>query len=297
MKQIAPILSRRWTGAEDERFRHGEMTRLEELGNFLARYVEVSENTYLPKTRASQFRHDEYEKLERKLREIATSAGTSVVGNVNWVAGDAFNYHSIERVEKAAHDIYQHLGGRCGRVRWDQILNIHDIVLYAEGWTGDGPYTYAVEIPTILTGDESIAFIREDATVAERVCEYNAVLMPSKIDGKVTMTAYGIKPDKDIVMRVARRQMNMFEKFTVNASAWTGTGPWTATVQTTKNVAGGVALISSDATEAQTREYMNAVIAPSGLSGKTVTLRAIHAKPTVAIPMIVMYSDDIGMEV
>ena len=88
----------------------------------------------------------------------------------------------------------------------------------------------------------------------------------------------------------------MFEKITVGASAWTGAGPWTAIVQTTKNVAGGVALISSDATEAQVREYMNAVIAPSGLSGKTVTLRAIHAKPTVAIPMIVMYSDDIGME-
>ena len=296
MKQIAPILSRRWMGTDDERFRHDEMKRLEDLGNFLARYTEVSENTYLPKTRASQFRYDEYEKLERKLREVATQAGTSVVGNVNWVAGDAFNYNSIERVEKAIYDIYQHLGGRCGRVRWNQILNIHDIVLYAEGWVGTGPYTYAVEIPTILTGDESIAFVREDATIEERICEYNAVLMPSKTDGKVTMTAYGIKPDKDLVMRVARRQMNMFEKFTVDASAWTGTGPWTATVQTTKNVAGGVALISSDATEAQTREYMNAVIAPSGLSGKTVTLRAIHAKPTMAIPMIVMYSDDIGME-
>lgn len=296
MKQIAPILSRRWTGADDERFRHDEMKRLEELGNFLARYAEVSENTYLPKTRASQFRHDEYQKLERKLRDVATQAGTSVVVNANWNAGDAFNYHSIERVEKAIHDIYQHLGGRCGRVRWNQLLNIHDIVLYAEGWVGTGPYTYAVEIPTILTGDESIAFIREDATVEERICEYNAVLMPSKTDGSVTMTAYGIKPDKDIVMRVARIRMNMFEKFTVNASAWTGTGPWTATVQTTKNVAGGIALISSDATEAQTREYMSAVIAPSGLSGKTVTLRAIHAKPTMAIPMIVMYSDEIGME-
>lgn len=296
MKQIAPILSRRWAGAEDERFRHDEMTRLEDLGNFLARYVEVSENEYLSKTRASQFRHDEYQKLELKLRDVASQAGTSVEGDVNWVAGDAFNYHSIERVEKAIYDIYQHLDGRCGRVRWNQLLNVHDIVLYAEGWVGSGPYTYAVEIPTILTGDESIAFVREDATVDERVCEYNAVLMPSKADGTVTMTAYGIKPDKDLVMRVARRQMNMFEEFTVNASAWTGTGPWTATVQTTKNVAGGVALISSDATEAQVREYMNAVIAPSGLSGKTVTLRAIHAKPTMAIPMIVMYSDDIGME-
>lgn len=296
MKQIAPILSRHWDGSEDERFRHDEMKRLEDLGNFLARYVEVPENTYLPKTMASQFRHDEYQKLELKLRDVASQAGTSVEGDVNWVAGDAFNYHSIERVEKAIYDIYQHLDGRCGRVRWNQLLNVHDIVLYAEGWVGSGPYTYEVEIPTILTGDESIAFIREDATVEERICEYNAVLMPSKADGSVTMTAYGIKPDKDLVMRVARRRMNMFEEFTVNASAWTGTGPWTATVQTTKNVAGGVALISSDATEAQVREYMNAVIAPSGLSGKTVTLRAIHAKPMMAIPMIVMYSDDIGME-
>ena len=296
MKQIAPILSRRWAGAEDERFRHDEMTRLEDLGNFLAKYVEISENEYLSKTRASQFRYDEYQKLELKLREVASQAGTSVVGNVNWNAGDGFNHRSIERVEKAIYDIYQHLGGRCGRVRWNQLLNIHDIVLYAEGWSGSGPYTYAVEIPTILTGDESIAFVREDATVEERICEYNAVLMPSKTDGSVTMTAYGIKPDKDLVMRVARRRMNMFEKFTVNESAWTGTGPWTATVQTTKNVAGGVAMISSDATVAQVNEYMRAVIAPSGLSGKTVTLRANHAKPTMAIPMIVMYSDDIGME-
>lgn len=293
--QIAPITAKRWVGTADERFKHTDMIRAEANGNHLANFIGFAEITYLEKTRASQFRYDEMQKIERLSRDMAIETGEVIATESDWGHGRTVNYHDFERLERGQHDIYTALDGRCGRVAWNEILNVHDLVLYEENWAGIGPYTYTLEIPTALATDEAYAYIREDSTVLERVAEYNAVMMPSLADGQAAIKAYGVRPTMDMTLRVARRKPKMYQTFTINAAAWTGTGPWTTTITASNIIATGVVMLNSSATEAQAIEYMEAGIAPSAVSGKVATIRAIRKKPTADIPIVLMYEDSIGM--
>ena len=86
----------------------------------------------------------------------------------------------------------------------------------------------------------------------------------------------------------------MHESATLQASKWTGTGPWTQTIIMANNITTGVITISENTTSAQATAFAKAGISVSAVSGKNVTVRAIMSKPTVDLPVMVIYEQTEG---
>lgn len=76
-------------------------------------------------------------------------------------------------------------------------------MLYADLWTGNGPYSYTIEIP----GVSSISFnavLPDSSPTDEDYAEYKAADLTDggQSEGVITILARGIKPTKDIPVRV-----------------------------------------------------------------------------------------------
>ena len=86
----------------------------------------------------------------------------------------------------------------------------------------------------------------------------------------------------------------MTETATLQASSWSGTGPWTQSIIFTNAVSTGVITINEGATSAQAEAMAKAGISVASVSGRTVTVRANLAKPTINIPIMLVYDSAEG---
>lgn len=294
MTQVAPFLTfRTWRGSDDERFRFYEQNRIMSNIKTLADMVGVSFD-YEDITRADQFSISLQNRIEGAIEQICSKVGIDAPMETAWGARRGLTYHDLDRVEDWLHRAYKALNGQGGRIEWDDVRNYDPYVLYHDNWTGTGPYYF--DLPTDLGQEYSdgLIWVSCTATPEQRASEYNALITVVSSTEGVRLCAYGIKPKEDIPIIITRGYPAMHESVTLQASGWTGTGPWVQSIVMANPVMDGVLTISENTTTEQAVAFAKAGISVSAVSGYTVTVRAIMSKPTVDLPVILIYEKEEG---
>lgn len=294
MTQVAPFLTfRTWRGSDDERFRFSEQNRIMANIKALAEMVGVSFE-YEDITRADQFSVSLQNRIESAIKQICSKLGIDAPMETAWGARRGLSYHDIDRVEDWLHRAYKALNGQGERIEWDDVRNYDPYVLYRDNWTGTGPYYY--DLPTDLGKEynDGLIWVSCTATPQQRASEYNALMTVVSSTEGVRLCAYGIRPKEDIPIIISRGYPAMHESATLQASGWTGTGPWTQSIVMANPIMDGVLTISENTTSAQAVAFAKAGISVSSALGYTVTVRAIMSKPTVDLPVMVIYEKEEG---
>lgn len=291
MMVLPELMMRIWDGDPNEYFTHVDMNRVEYNANIVARECGVEQVSFETVTRASQFRFDETNRLEALILACAQSRGLSPSMELSWNYNHTVSYVDFERWESALWEVYHDLGGVGERIPSDKFLHTVHATLFKNSWKGSGPYYQDLDMPFIYPDTEAIVFVSEVATVEQRAAEYNALLQAVyQGDRRVRVYAHSIKPREDIPIKVTTKAFDMYKSFTLAATGWQGSGPWTQTVDIGQTVANAV--IGSDernSTE-QVQAFAEAIIGASAISGSMVTVRAIGTKPATDIYATVMWS-------
>lgn len=294
MTKVAPFLTfREWKGTDEERFRYSEQNRIMANVKRLASMVGVP-FAYTKVTREDQFSISLQNRIEGAIEQICAKLGIDAPMETAWGARRGLTYRDFDRVEEWLYRAYKALNGQGGRIDWNDTRNYDPYILFSDNWTGRGPYYY--DLPTDLGTEYSdgLIWVSPSATVAQRAEEYNAVITVVSSAEGVRLCAYGIKPKGDIPIIITRGYPTMHESVTLRASGWTGTGPWTQTIIMANPVTTGVLTISENTSGAQATAFVKAGISVSAVSGNTVTVRAIMTKPTVDLPVMLIYEKEEG---
>lgn len=163
-------------------------------------------------------------------------------------------------------------------------------ILPADAWSGIGPYEMTLAVGSDITPDtECIVYGDHAMTLLQRVSEYNALIRAEILSaGRVRFTALSIRPTEDIRVRIITGMFPLMASVAVPASAWQGSGPWTASVDVGRSIGSAVVGAVSGSTDAQAEGLTDAGIHVSAVSGSTVTLRAILSKPVIDLVVGVM---------
>lgn len=294
MTQVAPFLTfRTWRGSDDERFRFYEQNRIMVNVKRLADMVGVP-FTYTDVTRADQFSISLQNRIEGAIEQICSKLGIDAPMETAWGARRGLTYHDLDRVEDWLHRAYKALNGQGERIEWDDVRNYDPYVLYQDNWTGTGPYYYDLPTDLGMEYSDGLIWVSCTATPQQRAAEYNALITVVSSTEDVRLCAYGIKPKDDIPIIISRGYPSMHESVTLQANGWTGTGPWVQSIVMANPVMDGVLTISENTTTEQAVAFAKAGISVSAVSGYTVTVRAIMSKPTVDLPVILIYEKEEG---
>lgn len=157
--------------------------------------------------------------------------------------------------------------------------------LSAASWSGTGPYTQTLAVDQSITGSsEFTVFGDHTMSISQRMAEYNAVIRAEVTSaGRVLFTALGDKPDEDIPLRILAGSPP--KTTTVQVSSWSGSGPWTATVGVGSAMQTALCGAVSGSDDPSASQVLDCGIHVSAVSGATVTLRAMLAKPEGTITL------------
>ena len=169
-----------------------------------------------------------------------------------------------------------------------RIIDVGEYTIPVTAWKGTGPYYADISVP--LAGkDELIAYVADFATLDQRVAEYNALLRAEENGtGVMRFWATSVKPKVDIPIKVITGMFSNAEAVTVQPSQWQGSGPWTCALDMGHQVRTASCAMTDGMTAEEARAFIDAGIHVSGVSGNTVTLRAMLSKPTIAIKVGVL---------
>ena len=169
-----------------------------------------------------------------------------------------------------------------------RIIDVGEYTIPVTAWKGAGPYYADISVP--LAGkDELIAYVADFATLDQRVAEYNALLRAEENGtGVMRFWATSIKPKVDIPIKVITGMFSNAEAVTVQPGQWQGSGPWTCMLDMGHQVRTASCAMTDGMTAEEARAFIDAGIHVSGVSGNTVTLRAMLSKPTIAIKVGVL---------
>lgn len=162
--------------------------------------------------------------------------------------------------------------------------------LSASGWSGTGPYTQTIAVDDSITPTgEFMIYGDHEMSLSARVAEYDGGLSAEVTEaGRVLVTAFGIKPSVDIPVRIAGGVLPIVQAVTVASSAWSGSGPWTATTVIPSSAQSAVVGPVSGGDAASAEAVNGCGIHVSDVSARIVTLRAMLAKPSSDITLGVM---------
>lgn len=287
---IPEIMSKIWTGTETEFFRHMDMNRVQYNANICARYAGVEEVVFQEFSHASQFRHDEAQKLEDLIKATGTALGVDVTTESAWGYNRTVSFVDFERWESNIWKVYKALGGIGERIPAGTILARYHTILFANEWQGPGPYHIDLELPAAAGSMELLAFVTHTADIHQRIAEHNAVLrVIPQSDRVVRVQALNYKPRADIPITVAIRGLSMHTELSLPASAWTGTGPWTQQVTVPKEATEAVIGQWEGMTAEAVSQMMAAMIHVAAINGTTVTVRAMGRKPSIDLNPVLLY--------
>jgi hypothetical protein len=284
-------MMRIWDGDPNEYFTHVDMNRVEYNANIVARECGVQAVSFLETTRASQFRYDEANKLEALILACAQSRGQSPAMETSWSYTRTVSYVDFERWESALWDVYEDLGGVGERIPSDKFLHTVSATLFASGWMGAGPYYQDLDVPMIYADSDAVIYVDYRADLVQRMTEINSMLRPETIsDRRVRIHALSIRPTVNIPIRISMGGLQMQEVLNLPAASWQGTGPWTQTVTLSKVPTDAVLGVHEGMTDAQVEAMTIASISAAGINGTSLTVRAIFKKPTIDIPIGIIYN-------
>lgn len=287
---IPQLTMKIWDGDGRERFTHKDMNRVFYNINTLSRACGVDGADFPTVREADQFDYNHAQAIEDIIGECADKLGLSLAVESVWGVGRSLSFVDFDRWESNTHEIYRKLGGIGDRIPAERRRLNYSAILFADNWTGAGPWTQTLTSPIVTADREIVAFVPHTATIAERHSEAMARLrVDSSGDRRISVTATGQKPRTNIPIRLALGGLDMHEIHTIPASGWTGTGPWYQNITLSNTVADAIVGVTESTTNAQAVAFAESGIAPSAVSGKTITLRAIYSKPTMDLVLGVMY--------
>ena len=296
---VLPVLTFKvWTGGQSEYFTHADMTRVCFNCTEVAAVAGVSAVEYPQFTRASQFDYAVFQSLEDQIEAICTVAGTSFSATA-WGVGRSVSYVDFERVESALHGAYAALGGQGARVPSDRIVTVSRLTLRAGGWTSSWPWSQTL---TVYPINSSIAaFIAPGIPMSApmKAAMDDARLRATVGTNAVTVYADGRKPFIDLEVIIMTEHLSHEKQATLSASSWAGSGPWTQTITgvdglTSDGASLGVLGPDQRTTAAQYDALIEGRVWISAIpSDGTVTVSAMGTKPTVDIPVSLMYETDL----
>ena len=287
---LPQLMVKVWDGDPAEFFTYLDMRRVEYNANICAREAGVEQVAFDDVDRASQFDYSEAQKLEDLELATAQALGLTITIESSWSYNRTLSYVDFERWEANLWTIYQALGGVGERIPADKRLVTVSATLFADAWQGTGPYHIDLDVPSVYSTTEALAFVHHSASVEQRAAEYNAMLVAKTLsDRRVRVWALSIRPRVNIPIRIAMGGLQMQSVITLPATGWQGTGPWTQTVTMPQAVTDAVIGVHEGMTDAQVEAMTEASISASAVSGTSLTVRAIYAKPEIDLPVGIMY--------
>lgn len=288
---LPQLMVKIWDGDDAEFFTFMDMNRCEYNMNILAREAGVPGVSFLETTHASQFRWDEAQKLENLIFDVAQAVGVSVTIETAWATNRILSFADFERWEANTWAIYQAMGGVGERIPSDKRLITVSATLFADAWQGSGPYWIDLDVPSVYPDLDAVVYVDHRADLVQRMTEINSMLRPETIsDRKVRIHALSIKPTVNIPIRISMGGLQMQEVLNLPAASWQGTGPWTQTVTLSQVPADAVLGVHEGMTDAQVEAMTFASISAAGINGTSLTVRAIFEKPTIDIPIGILYN-------
>lgn len=169
-----------------------------------------------------------------------------------------------------------------------RVVDVGEYTIPATSWQGTGPYYADVSVP-LAGSEELIAYVADFATLDQRIAEYNALLKAEENGtGVMRFWATSVKPTADIPIKVITGMFNNAEAVTVQSSQWQGEGPWTCTLDMGHEVRTATCAMADGMSAEEAQAFIDAGIHVAGVSGNTVTLRAMLSKPAIAIKVGVL---------
>lgn len=164
-------------------------------------------------------------------------------------------------------------------------ITVQDYTIPASAWKGTGPYYVDISIQ-LANEEELIAYVADFATLDQRVAEYNAMLKAEKNKiGVMRFWATSVKPTVDIPVKIITGMFKNAETQTIQPDQWQGSGPWTCTLDMGHEVRTALCAMTDGMTADEARAFIDAGIHVAGVSGNSVTLRAMLSKPSIVVPV------------